>query len=279
MPELIRNFDNRNQPIVDGKKGILSLTYFNLLRLRKGQDFQQKVDGFETLYVVLEGNCDIEVNGVRFENVGRRKDFWSGKADSVYATTGAIVNIRSNHDEIEIAVAGGHSNQEFPPFRIFPEEVDMVDVGSNETKTRRRIFHILGQNAVGRAGNLLVSELYADEGCWCGYPPHKHDEERGTEETAFEELYHYRFHPETGFGAQVVFQPDGSSQCFMTHNGDTVLLDRGYHPAVTSPGHAGYIFTILVGKYQRSLIQHFSEDYHYLMNKFPGLKAMRDKFK
>ena len=264
---------------MDGKSGILSLIYFNLLRLRKGQDFQQKVNGFETLYVVLSGNCDIEVNGERFQNVGQRKDIWSGNADSVYATTGAIVNIHSNHDETEIAVAGGRSSQEFPPFRILPEEVDMVDVGSNETKTRRRIFHILGQNAVGRAGNLLVSELYADEGCWSGYPPHKHDEERGSEETAFEELYHFRFLPETGFGAQIVYQPDGFSQCFMTRNGDTFLLDRGYHPTVTSPGHEEYIFTVLVGKYQRSLIQHFKEEYQYMMEKFPGIQAMRDKFK
>ncbi len=279
MPEFIRYFDNKNQPIVDGKKGILSLTYFNILRLRKGQNLQQMVDGFETLYVVLSGNCDIEVNGERFQNVGQRKDIWSGNADSLYATTGAVVKIHSNQNETEIAVAGGRCDRTFPPFRILPEEVEMVDVGSNETKTRRRIFHILGQNAIGRAGNLLVSELYTDEGCWSGYPPHKHDEERGNEETAFEELYYYRFRPETGFGAQIVFQPNGSSQCFMTHNGDTFLLDRGYHPTVTSPGHEEYIFTILVGKYQRSLIQYFKEEYRYMMNKCPGLQEMRNKFK
>ena len=51
----------------------------------------------------------------------------------------------------------------------------MVDVGSSETHSQRRIFHILGQNGQGRAGRLLVSELYADDGCWNGYPPHKHD--------------------------------------------------------------------------------------------------------
>ena len=51
----------------------------------------------------------------------------------------------------------------------------------------------------------------------------------------------------------------------MTRHGDTFLLDRGYHPTVTSPGHEEYIFTILVGKSQRGLVQHFKEDYHYLM--------------
>jgi 5-deoxy-glucuronate isomerase len=279
MPNLIRYYENRNQPIVDERNKILSLTYFNLLRLGKGQNVNLKVDGFETVHVVLSGNCDIEVNGQKFKNVGQRPDLWSGKADSVYATVGADVLIHSNQDKTEIAVAGGRFGRAFPPFRIPPEEVEMVDVGSNETKTRRRIFHILGHNGAGRAGNLLISELYADEGCWNGYPPHKHDEEKGPSETAFEELYHYRFRPENGFGAQIVFQPDGSSQCYMTRNGDTFILDKGYHPTVTSPGHEEYIFTLLVGKYQRSLIQYFKEDYQYLMNRFPGLQAMRDKFK
>ncbi|HWT80207.1 MAG TPA: 5-deoxy-glucuronate isomerase, partial [Candidatus Methylomirabilis sp.] len=91
--------------------------------------------------------------------------------------------------------------------------------------------------------------------------------------------YHYRFRPETGFGAQLCFQPDGSSQCFMTRNGDTFLLDRGYHPTVTSPGHEEYIFTILVGKQQRGLVQNFKEDYHYLLGKIPGIRDMVEKFK
>lgn len=279
MAKIIRSFDNKNRPIVDENDDTLSLTYFNLIRLDEGQDITQQVDRYETAYVVLSGNCDITVNGTGFEGVGQRRDIWSGKADSVYATTGTQVKIIANQDGTEIAVAGGLCEKGYEPFRVPPEEVSMVDVGSNETKTHRRIFHILGQNAVGRAGNLLVSELYADGGCWSGYPPHKHDEERGREETEFEELYHYRFRPENGFGGQFVFLPDGSSQAFMTGNGDTFLLDKGYHPTVTSPGHEEYIFTIIVGKYQRSLVQYFKDEYRYLMKTFPGVQDMIDKFK
>ena len=279
MPAFIRRYDNRNHPIVTERTGVLSLTYFNLVRLARGEEYREAVEGFETVYVVLSGKSDIEVNGQSFPGIGKRPDLWSGQADSVYATTGAIVRVHANQDGTEIAVAGGRCDREFPPFRVTPEEVDMVDVGSAETRSHRRIYHILGHNAAGRAGNLLVSELYADEGCWSGYPPHKHDEERGVEETAFEEMYHYRFLPQTGFGAQLCFQPDGSSQCFMTRNGDTFLLDRGYHPTVTSPGHEGYIFTILVGKHRRSLVQYFTEEHRHLMGKIPGIQDMVDKFK
>jgi 5-deoxy-glucuronate isomerase len=279
MPDLIRQYDNKNQPIIAPRVGPLSLTYFNLLRLRKGEDYRVKVAGVETLYAVLSGNVDVDVNGTQFPNVGRRQDIWSGKADSVYAGSGATVRVRANQDGTEVAVAGGACDTAFPAFRVLPDEVEMVDVGSIETRSHRRIFHLLGQNGLGRAGNLLVSELYCDHGCWSGYPPHKHDEDRGSAETAHEEMYHYRFRPESGFGAQLCFQPDGSTTCFMTRNGDTFLLDRGYHPTVTSPGHEEYIFTILVGKSQRGLVQNFKEDYHYLMGKIPGIQDMVNKFK
>ncbi len=279
MPTLVRSYPNNNQPIITRENGTLSRTYFNLVRLGRGDGYQATVQGFETLYAVLSGNVDIEVNGTSFRDVGRRKDIWSGQADSVYATTGATVRVRANADGTEVAVAGGACDKAHASFRVLPGEVEMVDVGSVETRSHRRIFHLLGQNGVGRAGNLLISELYCDHGCWSGYPPHKHDEDQGKAETNHEEMYHYRFRPETGFGAQLCFQPDGSSQCFMTRHGDTFLLDRGYHPTVTSPGHEEYIFTILVGKSQRGLVQHFKEDYHYLMAGIPGIQDMVNKFK
>jgi len=155
----------------------------------------------------------------------------------------------------------------------------MVDVGSPETHSHRRIFHILGQNGNGRAGNLLVSELYADPGCWSGYPPHKHDTERPPEETDFQEIYHYRFEPQTGFGTQSCYDPGADAAVVRTQHGDTFLVDRGYHPTSTSPGHRGYIFTILVGRHQRSLIQSFEPKHAHLIAGIPGIQAMRDKFK
>jgi 5-deoxy-glucuronate isomerase len=197
----------------------------------------------------------------------------------VYAGSGAAVRLRANQDGTEVAVAGGACEKMYPPFRVPPDEVEVVDVGSLATHSHRRIFHLLGQNGQGRAGNLLISELYCDPGCWSGYPPHKHDEDQGTAETNHEETYHYRFRPENGFGGQLCFQPDGSSQCFMTRHGDTFLLDRGYHPTIASPGHEEYIFTILVGKSQRGLVQNFKEDYRYLLSQIPGVQDMVNKFK
>ncbi len=279
MPSIIRCYDNENKPVIDGKKGPLKRTYFNILRLKKGTGSVQNVPEFETVYVVLSGTVDITVAGKKFSAVGRRKNIWAGRADSVYVPTGAEAKLVCRTASAEIAVAGGRCDKIFEPFRIEPEDEIEVEVGSREAHCRRRIQHILGKNAEGRNGNLLVSELYADPGSWSGYPPHKHDTDDGKRETAFEEAYHFRFNPANGFGAELVFQPDGREDLYLTRNGDTVLIDKGYHPTVTSPGHEEYIFTILVGKTTRSLVQNFKEEYRYLTKVIPGVKDMVANFK
>jgi len=232
----------------------------------------------EAVCVLLSGQADITVDGTAFAEVGDRSSVWQGMADSVYVPTGAEFEVTALTGDVEVAIAGGACDAVHAPFRITPDEVDPVVVGSVDTHSRRRICHILGANGAGRAGHLLVSELYCEDGCWSGYPPHKHDEERDGE-TAHEEVYHYRFDPETGFGGQFCYSDEGQCEVYKTGHGDTVAIDGGYHPTVTSPGHREYIFTILVGERQRSLIQHFHADQAHLMSKIPGIDAMREKFK
>src|ERR1043165_1937393 len=163
MPKLIRARDNRHAPIVAPGVGDSTLPYFNLLKLRAGEAVTLDVPSCELLCVVLSGRADIAACAQEFKNIGRRTDIWSGPADSVYCGTCPRVTVRALRDGTEVAIAGGVCEQPFAPFRIPPEEVEVVEVGSFETHSRRRIFHILGQNGAGRAGRLLVSELYADD--------------------------------------------------------------------------------------------------------------------
>lgn len=279
MPKLIRARDHRNQAIVEPDDSSVALSYFHLLRLQAGETYTLDVPKCELLCVVLTGRADIAACAQEFKNVGRRAEIWEGMADSVYCGTCPRVTVRARQAGTEVAIAGAVCTTPFAPFRITPEEVEIVEVGSRETHSRRRICHILGQNGNGRAGNLLVSELFGDDGCWSGYPPHKHDTERPPEETDFEEIYHYRYRPETGFGAQFCYENGKEPEVAMTRHGDTFVVDRGYHPTVRGPGYEGYIFTILVGRHQRSLVQSFEPVHRPLMEKIPGIQAMRDKFR
>ena len=75
MPEMIKKYDNKNKPILDVNNSLLPLTYFNLLHLNKGETHRQKVEGFETVFVVMSGDIDIEVDGEKYANVSR-KNIW-----------------------------------------------------------------------------------------------------------------------------------------------------------------------------------------------------------
>lgn len=268
-----------DQTLIPANTADVPRSYFRIARLNLGERLEDRQIDFELLVVVLSGTVDITVGDQLFNEVGSRRTIWDGNADSVYAGTRAGVSVTARSDSAEIAIAGGYCPKPFAPFRIMPQDVESVLVGSVETHTQRTIRHILGQTASNRTGNLLVSELYAAPGCWSGYPPHKHDEEALPEESAFEEIYHYRFDPETGFGGQYHYRRNEEPTAVMTRHGSTFVVDDGYHPTSTSPGHRGYIFTILVGKHQPSLVQRFDPHHEHLMAGIPGLQAMRDMFR
>lgn len=279
MAKLIRASDNRNRPIVEPGAGTLTFSYFNLLRLSAGETQTLDVPQCELVCVVLSGRADIAACAQEFRNVGRRASVWDGPADSVYCGTCPRVTVRAIRDA-EVAVAGGLCDQPFAPFRVPPEDVEPIDLGSVETHSHRRMQSILGRHAQGRVGRLLVGEVFVDEGCWLGYPPHKHDNEQPPEETDFEEIYHYRFRPADGFAAQFCYDGDGSPpMTVMVQNGDTFLIDRGYHPTATSPGYAGYVFRVLVGRQQRSFVPRFEPRHRHLTGKIPGVETLAEHFR
>jgi len=278
MPDFIKSYNNENKAVVDATSECLSISYFNLITLKAGETHEIYMKDYESVWVVMSGNCSILVDGKSFEGIGKRKDIWSGQAESVYVPIQSNVKVTANTD-VEIAVGGGKCEEKYEPFFIGQEDVQMVDVGSSKTKSHRQIFHILGQHQKDRCGRLLISELWAEEGCWSGYPPHKHDTDNLPEETDFEEIYHYRFNPENGFGGQYLMLKDGTEKCFVSRNGDTFAFEQGYHPTSTSPGHKGYVFTVLVGRTEKSLIQNFKEEHRHLIDKIPGISDMRAMFK
>ena len=158
MPQHLRASAHRNVPLVEPGRGPLMLSYFNLLRLQAGESHTFEPSGCETICVVLSGRADIAACAHEFKNVGRRADIWDGPADSVYCGTCPRVTVRATRDHTEVAVAGGLCAQPFAPFRVTPEEVELVEVGSAATHSRRRIFHVLGQNGAGATEHFGLTD-------------------------------------------------------------------------------------------------------------------------
>jgi len=167
------------------------------------------------------------------------------------------------------------------PFAVRANDIDMVQYGSDDTKTHRKIKHILGTKYNDKVGRLLVSELFTvGAGGWSGFPSHKHEIDRLPNETLHNEVYNFRFKPDHGFGMQLL-QKDGDSvgEAFHLIDGSTLAFNAGYHPCVAAPGYEMYYFTILGGLSQRSLIQSFQPEHAYQVETIPGIKDMIAKFK
>ena len=173
-------FDNKNRPIVDVEDARVPLTYFNIVKLAIGESFEYRVPGYETCIVPATGAVDVSVDGAEFEAVGARSEnVWDGEPEGVYVPTGALATIRCRSDAVEVFVAGAKFADKLEPFAVRKDEIDFVQYGSDDTKTHRKIKHILGQKQQGKVGRLLVSELYTvGQGGWSGFPSHKHDTDR-----------------------------------------------------------------------------------------------------
>ena len=207
--------------------------------------------------------------------------FGMGSRRCVYVPTDMPAQIVCSSDEAEIFIAGARFDHKLSPFAVRSDEIDLVQYGSDDTKTHRKIKHILGQKQSDKVGRLLVSELFTvGAGGWSGFPPHKHDTDRKPDETRHDEVYNFRFKPEDGFGMQLL-EPDDNrlGEAFHIVNGSSFAINSGYHPCVVAPGYEMYYFTILGGLSQRSLIQYFQPEHAWQVEIIPGIKDMIAKFK
>ena len=274
--------DNFNKPIIDIDDGRVPLNYFNIVKLRRGESFEYQVPGYETGIVPANGTIDIDVEGENFTSIGQRGvDVWDGEPEGAYAPSGAKVRMICTSEAAEIFIAGARFDTTLAPFAVRAADIDKIQYGSDDTKTHRKIKHILGTKYRDRVGRLLVSELFTvGAGGWSGFPPHKHDTDRLPLETRHDETYNFRFRPNHGFGMQLVQHEDGKvGEAYHILDGSTVTLDRGYHPCVAAPGYEMYYFTILGGLSQRSLVQFFQPTHAYQVETIPGIKDMIAKFK
>jgi 5-deoxy-glucuronate isomerase len=273
--------DNHNKAIVDRDDEKTPLCYFNIVKLTKGESFTSMVEGYETCLVPATGSIDVSVAGHHFEAVGKSMHIWEGEPEGVYVPLSTEVTFTCVSDAAEIFVSGAKHDEVYEPFVVREAQIDPVQYGSDDTKTHRKIKHILGKAQAGKVGRLLVSELFTvGAGGWSGFPPHKHDTDTLPTESRHDEVYNFRFNPEHGFGAQFITQEgEDMGDVYHIRNSSTIQIEKGYHPCVAGPGYEMYYFTILGGLSQRPLHQNFHPEHVYQLDTIPGMKDMINKFK
>ena len=277
----IAPFDNQNEPIVDVGNDRVPLNYFNIVKLQKGQKYSYTLSDYESCIVPATGRVSVSVNNRQIAEIGlRTEDVWDGEPEGVYVPTALDCVVECISDSAEVFVAGAKYEETLEPFAVLGHEIDMVQYGSDDTKTHRKIKHILGQKQHGQVGRLLVSELFTvGAGGWSGFPSHKHSVDREGE-TKHDETYNFRFKPNNGGALQLLQRSDSDpGEAFHVVDGSTFLIDDGYHPCCVFPGCEMYYFTILGGATTRGLSPYFQPAYAEQLETIPGMKAMWNKFK
>jgi 5-deoxy-glucuronate isomerase len=129
---------------------------------------------------------------------------------------------------------------------VFVEAGDEEIRGHDEWE--RTVITLIDPSSCG-SRRLIAGQTTHASGGWSSYPPHRHD--GSGEEPYFEEIYHYRFEPPTGFGFQALYADDGLSEASLIRDGDTLTIERGYHPVCAAPGHRFTYLWALCGPAER----------------------------
>ena len=233
MNNYLRHYQRRDgftriSTIGDGE---LQLTEFGIISLRKGQEYAADSGQSEVVLIILGGQCSVSGKGFQFNQVGGRKDVFSGKPHTVYVPCGAHYVIRAESD-VEIAWTASPSALKTPAYVIAPDQVKEVHIGK---ENYQRDAYLMLTDAFP-AAHLFIGEAFVPSGNHASYPPHRHDFDNLPVEVDMEEIYFFRFNPEQGYGIQKIYTDDQSLDITCTvKQSDTTLIPRGYHPVINAP--------------------------------------------
>lgn len=215
---------------------------FRVLKLAAGQRYDGHEAGRETCLVVLTGTISVDAAGETHRGLGERRNVFEGPATSIYLPAGLRYAITAETEaEVAVCTAPGDGGKAVRILRS-----DAVEVRGAGTNTRH-VRNILS-DADDVAESLLVVEVITPGGNWSSYPPHKHDQNAEPQETQLEETYYHRLSPTQGFAFQRVYTDARDLDETMTvHDGDVVMVPRGYHPVGAPHGYDLYYLNVMAG--------------------------------
>lgn len=241
---------------------------FGHLSLEAGQTWVLDTVEEEVVAVILTGTISVRVTSSahagasRFDSLGGRTDVFAELPTSVYLPRDSVAEFNANSD-VQVGLCYAKAGERFDPFVVRPDEVAVAHRGTDNWG--RTVRDILTTNGEGRVASIVVGETINDPGNWSSYPPHKHDGEFAPEEPNFEEVYFYKIQPASGMAIQVHYTPDRSiDDAHIVRDGDTFVIDKGYHPLTVTGGHSAYYLWAMAGDSGRALNPYIDPDYRWL---------------
>jgi 5-deoxy-glucuronate isomerase len=208
----------------------------------------------EMIVLPLSGGVEVTIGDTTFELAGRESVF-TGVTDTAYLPIASRVTLTSKQGGT-IALPGTRVDRTMS-FRFQP--ASKVDVALRGAGSSTRQVNNFGMGSGMECVKMLATEVLTPASNWSSYPPHKHDENIGTE-TELEEIYYYKFastapagHPARdakSIGYQRVYGTDARPIEVLEEvsDGDTVLVPHGWHgPCIAAPSHHMYYLNVMAG--------------------------------
>ena len=191
----------------------------------------------------------VETRCSEWQNLGGRRDAFSGSPAAVYLPPDTEYTVRVIEGPVEIALASALATGPTGEARAYRSgDVPGSPVGSG--CTAREAWGILEKDAP--ASRLIFGEVRLPPGHWT--EAHKHDSFNPPREVPYEEVCHFRVSPPHGFGVVRIWtgpnDPGPMDEVYVIEDGDTVVIPRGYHIIGAAPGSTVHCTYALAGDFR-----------------------------
>ena len=147
-----------------------------VLTLAPGESVEFDTESDEMIVLPLSGDADVTIGDQTFALAGRESVF-TAVTDTAYLPIDSRVRLGSPHGGT-IALPGARAGRALP-FRFQP--ASQVDVSLRGSGSHTRQVNNFGMGAGLECVKLLATEVLTPASNWSSYPPHKHDENQGSE--------------------------------------------------------------------------------------------------
>lgn len=180
-------------------------------------------DGHETGLVCLNGAARVSVG---------EETFRLARYDALYVPRDSEIEVQAEGEEgCDLAEISAPVAKRYPlQFVAFADvrKNPKLHVSAGKPPAERDLNVLLGANV--EAGRIMAGVTFSTPGNWTSWPPHEHSR-------MLEEAYLYIDMPAPSWGVQFVYTDTQNPELVqVVHEGDVVLMPKGYHPNVSAPG-------------------------------------------
>jgi 5-deoxy-glucuronate isomerase len=225
-------------------------TSLRVIEISAGSSVDLETGDEELIVLPLSGSCTVACDGKTFSLAGR-EDVFSSVSDFAYVPRDAQVTIASA-DGGRFAVPGAKARERLSARYVAGGQVAVELRGAGQCS--RQINNFCSPDGF-EADRLIAVEVLTPGGNWSSYPPHKHDEDRGEEETPLEEIYYFEV-ARDGVAYQRAYGSGAGREidvCVEVRSGDVITMPHGYHgPSMAAPGYDLYYLNVMAGAADRA---------------------------